>query len=213
MKNKIIWLLILVGIYFVIKYYIPYWWYVIYPVNLLVTFMHEFGHALGAIITGWWVNSIEINSDWSWLAVTSWWFRWVVLLWGYVWSAILWNLLLYLSVRKKKYSEFVIYFLAWLMIFTSVFWFDSIISSFILLLLSSVLILLAKKTNFDSIILQFIWVTSILYIIEDYNSWPTSDISKFSDIFVIIPEVIWMVIWLIIVLIITAVNLKFIFKK
>jgi len=99
------------------------------------------------------------------------------------------------------------------MIFTAIVWFNSILSSILLILIAGLLIFLAKKTDFDSYILSFLWVTSILYIIEDFNWWPSSDLSKFADYFVILPQVVWMYIWLIAVIIITGINLRFIFKK
>jgi hypothetical protein len=99
------------------------------------------------------------------------------------------------------------------MIFTGIFWFNSIFSSVILFLIAWVFILLAKKSNFDSLVLQFLWVATILYIIEDFNVWPSSDLAKFSDMFIIVPQFIWMYLWLILVIIITGLNLKFIFKK
>ncbi len=213
MKNKIWILVVLVIIYFLLKYYISYGNYIIYPVNLLVTFLHEFGHGFWAIITWWSVKSIDINSDWSWVAVTAWWWRSIVLMWWYIWSAIFWNLLLYIWLKEVKHSEKVIYFLAWLMIFSWVWWFTDIVSTIILFLISWVFILLAKKTNFDSLVLQFLWVTSLLHIIEDFNVWPSSDLSKFSEIFIIIPQFMWMYFWLILVLVITWINLRFIFKK
>ena len=213
MKNKITILLVLIVIYFLLKYYIPYWNYIIYPITLIVTFLHEFGHSFAAIITWWWVKSIQINSDWSGFAVTAWGWRSIVLMWWYIWSAIFWNILLYIWLKKSKYAEKVIYFLAWLMIFTWIFWFNSIFSSIILFLIAWVFILLARKTDFDWLILQFLWVATILYIIEDFNIWPSSDLAKFSDIFIIVPQFVWMYLWLLVVIIITWFNLKFIFKK
>lgn len=227
MKNnsKIIWskiwiLLVLIFIYFILKYYIPVGHYIIYPINLLVTFLHEFWHSFWAIITWWAVKSVQINSDGSWFAITSWGWRSIVLMWWYIWSAVFWNILLYIwlvsensNIQKYKYAEKIIYFLSWLMIFTSIFWFNSIFSSIILILIALFLIFLAKKTDYDSLILQFLWVASILFILEDFSVWPSSDLWKFSEIFIIIPQTVWMYIWLLIVIIITWINLKFIFKK
>lgn len=213
MKKNITILITLITIYFLLKYLIPYGGYIIYPITLLVTFLHEFGHSFFALFTGGLVDSVQINSDWSGYAVTRWWITSIVLIWWYIWSAIFWNLLLYIWTKKEALSEIVIYILASLMIFTWIFWFNSIFSSIILFLIAIWTIFLAKKTKYDSIILQFLWITSLLYIIEDFNVWPSSDISKFSDIFIIIPEFVWMIIWLWLVLFITFLNLKVIFKK
>ena len=212
--NKFLILLGLIVVYILLKKYIPYWHYIVYPINLLVTFLHEFGHATWALITWWSVSSIEINSDWSWLAWTSWWWRSIVLMGWYIWSAIFWNILLYIWLKKEKLSEIVIYFLAWFMVFTAVIWFSGIISSIILFLIAGVLVIFAKKTDFDSYILSFLWVASLVYIIEDFNGWPSSDLAKFSELFIIVPQFVWMYVWLLLVLFITGVNLKFIlFKK
>lgn len=213
MKNKI-WILGgLIVIYILLKYYIPYGGYIIYPINLLVTFLHEFWHSFFAIITWWRVEGVEINSDWSWFAMIWWWIWPILSMWWYIWSAIFWNILLYIWLKKDKHAEWVIYLLAGLMIFTAIIWFNSILSSIILLLIAGLFIFLAKKTDFDSYILSFLWVASIIYIIEDFNGWPSSDLTKFADYFVIVPQVVWMYVWLIIVIIITGVNLRFIFRK
>jgi hypothetical protein len=212
-KNKLLVLMLLIIIYFLLKYLVPYGNYIIYPITLLVTFLHEFWHSFFALISWWDVKSIQINSDWSWFATTAGGWRSLVLMWWYIWSAIFWNILLYIWFKKQKYSEKVIYFLAWLMIFTWIVWYNSILSSLILFIIAWVFIFLAKKSNYDSIILQFLWIATLLYIIEDFNIWPSSDLAKFSDIFIIIPQSVWMYLWLIIVIIITGLNLKYILKK
>lgn len=213
MKTKLPALIILIIIYFLLKYYIPYWNYAIYPINLLVTFLHEFWHAFWAIITWWDVSSVQINSDWSWVTTTSWWYRSIVLMGWYIWSAIFGNVLLYFWSKKDNISEIIIYILSWLMLFTGVFWFTSVYSTIILFLIAWWLILSAKYTKYDWIILQFLWITSLLFIIEDFRVWPSSDLSKFSDIFVLLPQTFWMYIWLIIVIVITGLNIKLILKR
>ena len=215
MKNKALpTLLILIVIYFVLKYIIPFWGYVIYPINLLVTFMHEFWHAFFAVVTWWSVIELKVNSDWSGVTTTSWGWRSFVLMWGYIWSALFWNILLRIWLQdKKNISEKVLYSLSWILILVSIFWFSSIISSIILFILAWWLILLAKYTDYDTVVLQFLWVASLLFIIEDFNVWPSSDLSKFSEIFVIIPQSVWMIIWLVIVIVITGINIKQIVSK
>ena len=215
MKNKNIQILIaLVVVYFLLKYLIPFGNYVIYPINLLVTFMHEFWHAFFALLSWWSVHHLEVNTDGSWLATTAGWMRSFILIWWYIWSALFGNLLLRIGLQDKgNTSEKVLYTLAWLMIIVSLIWFSWIVSTLIMIALSAIIILLAKFTNYDKIILQFLWVASILFIIEDFNVWPSSDLSKFTEIFIIIPQFVWMIVWLIIVLLITALNIRHIFKK
>lgn len=206
MKNTILSLIWLSILYFLIKN-IPYINMILYPVNLLVTFLHEFWHSFFAIITGWSVDSIKIDTNWSWLANTAWGIKWIILMWWYIWSAIFWNILLYIGIKSKKYSELCIYLLSWLMIFSALFWFSNILSSIIQIWIAWLFILIAKKTNIDQYILQFLWLASIFYIISDFRVWPSSDLAKFSEIFIIIPQFIWMYIWLLIVIWLSWFNL------
>jgi hypothetical protein len=213
-------LFILSIIYLWLKHFIVYWEYIVYPITILVTFLHEFGHSFFAILTWWWVKNIQINPDGSWFATTYWWIRFLVLMWWYIGSAIFWNILLYIWAKKEKLSSIVIILLAVIMLFVSVFFmnfsFSWFISSFILISLSIFLIFTSfklKQDSFNRIFLMFIWLASIFYIIEDFNVWPSSDLKKFSEIFVFIPQFIWMFIWLIIVIFITWFNFKKIFFK
>ena len=217
-KNKIPTLIILVIAYILLKNYIPYGSIITYPINLLVTFMHEFWHAFFALITGWSVHWLVVNSDWSWVTTTSGWIKNLVVAGWYLGSAIFWNILLYIWFsspniswsKGASLSQNIIYFLAGLMVFVAIFWFNWIVSSLIILALSAILFALAKYTKYDSLVLQFLWISSIIFIIEDFNVWPSSDLKAFSWI---VPESIWMIIWLILVIAMTLYNLKLIFKK
>ena len=212
MKNNLLIIISFVILYYLLKNYIPYWNYAVYPINLLVTFLHELGHALWAIITWWWVKSIDISSDGSGYAVTSWWWRPIVLMWWYIGSAIFWNILLWIAFKKKSLLKNTIYILSGLMVFTAIFWYNSILSSLILFLIAWLFIYITNKTKLDKFLLQFLWIASLLYIIEDFNSWPSSDLVKFADIFMIIPQIVWMYIWLFIVVFISYKNFKRIIK-
>lgn len=211
-NNKIFILIIFWFVYLLLKFILPFGNYILYPINLIVTFLHEFWHSFFAIITWWTVYGLHISSDWSWLATTSGWVKAIVLMWWYIWSAIFWNILLYIWLKKQKFSKIIIYLLASLMIFISIVWFSTIMSTIILILLWISIILISKYTKYDNYILQFIWVSSVLLIINDFNIWPSSDIAKFSEIFIIIPQMIWIYIWLAIVLFITYINLRNILK-
>jgi hypothetical protein len=58
-------LVALIIAYFLLKYFLPFGHYVIYPINLFVTFLHEFGHAFFALVTGGNVLEVQVNSDGS----------------------------------------------------------------------------------------------------------------------------------------------------
>ena len=83
------------------------------------------------------------------------------------------------------------------MIFVAIFWFQTITTSLILFILASVLYYLSKKTDYDALILQALGIFSILYIIQDFNVGPSSDLKHFSAI---LPTWVWMWIWLAIVI-------------
>ena len=52
-NNTLLRILLVLALYLILKYFGgSYGEMVLYPVTLLVTFLHEFGHALGAIVTG-----------------------------------------------------------------------------------------------------------------------------------------------------------------
>jgi len=55
----------------VVLWFIPYGEYVVYPIRLFVTFIHESGHALMALVTGGSVQSLTISSDGSGVVYSS----------------------------------------------------------------------------------------------------------------------------------------------
>lgn len=195
--NQILSLLLLVWLYFCTKYF-SFGNEIFYPFQLFVTFLHEFWHAFFSIITWGSVVSLDINSNWSWLTTTKWGIISIMLMWGYIWSAFFWGLLLMIWSKYRSIAKYVLLLLSSLLIFSSVFWFSDIISSFIQVCLAVTLFLIYYKNNLISwFVLELLWIFSLLYIIQDFNVWPTSDLSKFSTI---LPQAVWMYIWLVIVL-------------
>jgi len=105
-KSGIIWrMLIILAAYFGLKYYGGEAGRIIlYPITRLVTFLHELGHALGAVFTGGTVEDVIINNDGSGLTRTIGGSRPIILMGGYLGSAILGNLLVYIGAKKAKFS-------------------------------------------------------------------------------------------------------------
>lgn len=58
-------LLLVATIATVVLWFIPYAEYLVYPIRLFVTFVHESGHAIVALITGGAVQSLTISADGS----------------------------------------------------------------------------------------------------------------------------------------------------
>jgi len=153
---------------------------IMYPLRLFVTFLHEFGHAFGALITGGDVLGFVVNEDGSGVTTTR----------G--------------GVRSISISI--------LMIIIAFVWFSSLFTTGFLILFAIGLSLLARFTNLDQVILMFLGLSTILYIIQDFNIGPSSDLAAYADLFVIIPASVWMYIWLIIVVVLFALNIRMIFR-
>jgi len=215
MKNNILArILIFLGIYLGLKYFGgEIGAKILYPITLLVTFLHEFGHALGALITGGGVNRVQISQDGSGFTETVGGMRSVILMGGYLGSAILGNLLFYLGAKKEKSSEIVLYVLAVLMAFTGLIWFNSIFTTVVLFIFAGVLIFIANKTSFSREVLMFLGLATIIYIIQDFNVGPSSDLEKYAEIFVVVPVSFWMYLWLAVAVILSFFNLRMIFKS
>ncbi len=186
---------------------------VLYPVTRLVTFLHEFGHALGALITGGSVVGIQINPDGSGYTKTLGGSPSVILMGGYIGSALLGNIIFYIGARMERFASFTIYVIAGMMLFSGIFWFESMYSTGFLIAFSIGLYLLVSYTNFAREILMFVGLAVILYIIQDFNVGPTSDLDQYAELFVFIPATVWMYIWLGIVILLFIGNMRLIFKS
>lgn len=60
-----VWLLIIATVITIVLWFLPYADYLTYPIRLFVTFVHEAGHALAAVLTGGSVQSLTVASDGS----------------------------------------------------------------------------------------------------------------------------------------------------
>ena len=187
---------------------------ILYPIRMLVTFLHEFGHAFGAIITGGDVTNLEIRPDGSGVCWTAGGNRAVILMGGYIGSALFGNLLFFLGTRSNNtVAKTTLFVLAGLMLFVGFGWFGSVFTTIMLAVFALALFLIARNTNFDSDVLMFFGLASIIYIIQDFNVGPSSDLAKYAEYFVVIPANMWMYIWLGIAVLLTLYNLRLIFRK
>ena len=213
-SNLLLRILVMLGIYLGLTYYGgTYGKLILYPIRMLVTFLHEFGHAFGALITGGRVANLEIRPDGSGVCWTAGGSRAVILMGGYIGSAIFGNLLFYIGSRANNtVAKTTIYILAGIMVFVGLVWFTSLFTTGMLLLFALSLFLIANKTNFDSDILLFFGLASILYIIQDFNVGPTSDLAQYAKIFVVIPAFVWMYLWLGVALLLFFYNIRLIFR-
>lgn len=168
----------------------------LYPVTLLVTFLHEFGHALGALLTGGTVEGLQINPDGSGYTITRGGSQGVVLMGGYLGSAVLGNLLFYIGARKRQRAQTALIALAVLMALAGLVWFESFVSTGLLLGFAVVLYLIATKTDWEQDMLMFLGLAAVLYIIQDFNVGPKSDLAMYEQVVGILPAEFWMFVWL-----------------
>lgn len=187
----------------------------LFPINIIVTFMHEFGHAFFSLVTGGSVHDITLRGliyhpdSGPYAAgithchggITG-----IMLMGGYVGSAIFGNILLNLSLTK--WAKTAVNVLGLLMVFTAFFWYNDMITTVMLVIMATVLFFLAR-TVIGPYVLQFVGVASLIYIIRDFNVGPTGDLAMYSqEVSRFPPTVVLMYVWLAIVLVITGWNVK-----
>src|SRR6476620_1750272 len=66
-----VWLLLLATAITVVLWFLPYGNWIVYPIRLFVTFIHESSHALVAVLTGGAVQSLTIAADGSGLTYSA----------------------------------------------------------------------------------------------------------------------------------------------
>jgi Peptidase M50B-like len=186
---------------------------VLYPITLFVTFLHEFGHALGAIITGGAVEGLQINTDGSGYTITRGGNQAIVLMGGYLGSAFLGNLLLYIGAKARNITQGTLITLAVLMTIAAIFWHESFISTGILLAFAFALYFVATKTNWDRDVLMFLGLAAVFYIIQDFNVGPKSDLAMYEQTVGIFSAQTWMILWLVLAGLMSAFNVKEVLRR
>lgn len=168
----------------------------LYPVTMLVTFLHEFGHALGAILTGGTVEGLQVNPDGSGYTVTRGGSPGVVLMGGYLGSAILGNVLFRIGAKHHRLAQGTLLVMAIFMGLAGLVWFESFESTGILWVFALCLAYIALRTRLDQDVLMFLGLAAVLYIIQDFNVGPSSDLAMYEKVVGLFPAQIWMYIWL-----------------
>lgn len=169
---------------------------VLYPVTLLVTFLHEFGHALGAILSGGTVESMQINADGSGYTVTRGGSQALVLMGGYLGSAILGNIMFHIGAKHRSFTQATLITLACLMALAGIIWFETFSSTGLLFGFAMLLFFVARGTNWDQDVLMFLGLAAVLYIIQDFRVGPKSDLLMYEQTVGMFSSQIWMYLWL-----------------
>lgn len=181
---------------------------IMYPIRLFVTFLHEFGHAIGAVITGGWVEEVQINQDGSGWTRSANGHRGITIMGGYLGSAIFGNLLFYVGARWEALVKPMMGLIILAMLVTGFYWFNSFFTTGVLVAFSILLYLIAFKSTFGREVLMFLGLASVLYIIQDFNVGPKSDLKAYEEYMVFIPATVWMYIWLGLAVFLLFMNLK-----
>jgi hypothetical protein len=106
-KSDVLWqsrsLLLIASAITVALMFLPYSNILLYPLRLFVTFVHESGHAMAAIISGGSVESLTVSPNGEGLTMTRGtpWFAWLVLSGGYLGTTIFGALLLQVGRLKR----------------------------------------------------------------------------------------------------------------
>jgi len=207
-------MLIILGVYFGLTYYGgDVGRKLLHPIRLFVTFLHEFGHALGAVLTGGWVEDVQINADGSGFTRSVNGNRPITIMGGYLGSALFGNLLFYVGAKGKRTVKPMLFLVILSMLVTGFYWFNSLFTTGVLIVFAIVLGIIAVKTNFGAEVLMFLGLASVVYIIQDFNVGPTSDLKAYEEVMVFIPAQVWMYIWLGVAILLLVFNLRLLFSS
>jgi hypothetical protein len=185
----------------------------LWPISMLVTFLHEFGHGAAAIITGGSVNGLKINPDGSGVTITQGGNVGVILMGGYIGSAVLGNILFYIGAKKPTLHRITLAVLGAFMMFVAIFWFESWITLLILAAYALVLYFIARRANWPGEALMFFGLASVLYIIQDFNVGPSSDLEQYANKVGFLTADLWKYIWLGIVVLMFIANVRMILNR
>ena len=143
--------------------------------------LHEFGHAFFAMISGGHVYSLCVNLDGSGVTTTSGGSSGLLTMGGYIGSALFGNMMIALSKSYK--SNMIFKLLSALMIISAIFWYNNITTTTLLVIYGTVMFIVSVilPRDIQSFLLTFLGVASVIYIIQDFNVGPTSDLQAYES--------------------------------
>jgi hypothetical protein len=159
---------------------------VMYPLRLFVTFIHEAGHSLAAIISGGEVVGFQVSADGSGLAITRGGNRALIISAGYLGAALFGSVLFYLINRFPRYVDTLAFMLGVFMIGFSILFARPDQSGSPLALLvglgfGGLLLLIGMRGNLfiDLLVLNVLAVLTALNAVFDI--W---DLIRYNDLFI-----------------------------
>lgn len=177
-----------------------------YPVMILVTFFHELGHAIFAVLSGGAVHNMVIYLDGSGVTTTSGGSESLTIIGGYLGSAIFGNLMVYAGTRGKTISTIFAFVLIFIFTIAALLWISSAFAFFWAIGYSVSFYLLSKWKFMLSNVLMCIGLLCTVHIIQDFRVGPSSDLQAYEQVVGIFPASLWMYIWLALVVCLTGLN-------
>jgi hypothetical protein len=221
-NRKQLLLLFLIFVVSVVIWHIPFAGVLLYPFNLFATYIHEFSHALMAILTGGEVNSISINHDGSGLAITTGGIPILIASGGYLGSSIIGGILLILAVDSNKVvSKITLFIIMLLMLACLIFFVRDIFTFIATIFFVSIAALIIFKTSATVAqwFLGFLAIQSCFYSVYDINVLigVTFKGHQHNDALMmqhltLIPAPVWAILWLLISFVVFGLVLFFIYK-
>jgi hypothetical protein len=221
-SRKQLLLLLFVFILSVFVWYIPFAGLILYPFKLFATYVHEFGHAFMAIITGGGVKSLSVNPDGSGLTTTYGGSRFLIASGGYLGSSLIGGLLLILAVDSNKYlakvtlAGILLIMLGCLIFFVRDFF--TLIATLLFLGIGGFIVVKMNNTV-NQWFLGFLAIQSCFYSVYNINVLFGLSIRghEFNDAIAMqkltmIPAPIWAILWLLLSFIVFGLVLVFIYK-
>ncbi|WP_416876708.1 M50 family metallopeptidase [Litorimonas sp.] len=213
-KALLLRLALICSLYFGLLYFGGIWgWRLLYPIRLFVTFLHEFGHAFGALISGGSVEYIRINPDSGGATVTRGGSQALIISGGYLGSVFFGNILVFIGAAKPKWVKPTLGVIMTILAFSGLIWFNSVFTFLTLAAFAAFLYFAGFKTRYGRDCLLVLGVLSLLYILQDTAHGPSSDLQAFEMEIGLFPAGVWMILWLSLALILAAVNLKVLMRS
>lgn len=222
-NKKQLWILLLIFIISTFLWYIPYAGIILYPFKLFATFVHEFGHAITAIITGGSVHNLKINLDGSGLTTTSGGIEFIILSGGYLGSTLVGALLLILgSSEDEKITKISLISILVIMIAAMIFFVRDIFTFITTLLFIGMIIgIIIKATQtVNNLFLNFLAMQCCFYSLYNIKvvfglsiaRHGQNDAAMLQEL-TFIPAPIWAIVWLVLSFITFIIVVKLIYKN
>lgn len=191
-----------------IAWQVPQFDFLMYPLRLFVTFIHESGHGLAALISGGQFNQMVVFPNGSGLAMTTGGARWLILPAGYLGAAAFGALLFFFN-NRFHHSRALSAVIAVMIALMAVLYTNFLSTAFLVGLgFAGVLGLLAWKASSDlnRLVLNVLAILTALNAVTDLFSLVRStgismngirnDAAAFSaEVMPLIPPVVWALLW------------------